>query len=395
MGTWKKTHPWLKFHVDLRRADPRLWLMLGECKSKCEHIAGVPLRRDTGERLRQVYLAKGALATTAIEGNTLSEEEAVARVEGRLVLPPSQEYLGREIDNIVSACNGILETVARGEPPGLTPAIVEAHNSSVLRGLEHDADVVPGKLRRHRVTVGRYRAPEPKDCAELLRQLCDWLEGDTFRPPEPDHALVYAIVKAVVAHLYIAWIHPFGDGNGRTARLVEFQVLIASGVPDPAAHLLSNHYNQTRTEYYRQLDKASRSGGDVMPFVEYAVRGFLDGLKAQLDHIRRQQWEVIWHDYVHQQFAGMHGETQARRRRLVLALSGKNEAVPVADLSRLSPATARDYARKTRKTLTRDVNALIEMGLVERVGPRVRARTDIILAFLPVRADLRVPGEQP
>lgn len=57
---------------------------------------------------------------------------------------------------------------------------------------------------------------------------------------------MYAIFKAVVAHLYLAWIHPVGDGNGRTARLVEFQILLSSGVPSPAAHLLSNHYNQTR-----------------------------------------------------------------------------------------------------------------------------------------------------
>jgi hypothetical protein len=72
---------------------------------------------------------------------------------------------------------------------------------------------------------------------------------------------VYAILKAMVAHLYLAWTHPFGDGNGRTARLIEFHILLSAGVPSPAAHLFSNHYNQTRAEYYRQLDRASKSGG--------------------------------------------------------------------------------------------------------------------------------------
>jgi Fic family protein len=93
---------------------------------------------------------------------------------------------------------------------------------------------------------------------------------------------VYAILKAVVAHLYLAWIHPFGDGNGRTARLVEFQILLSSGVPSPAAHLLSNHYNQTRSEYYRQLDRASKSGGELAPFIEYGARGFVAGLPLPL-----------------------------------------------------------------------------------------------------------------
>ena len=112
-----------------------------------------------------------------------------------------------------------------------------------------------------------------------------WLNGSDFAPTE-DKRLVYAILKAIIAHLHLSWIHPFGDGNGRVARLLEFQILIGAGVPAASAHLLSNHYNLTRSEYYRQLDRASATGGNVVPFVSYAVRGFLDGLKQQID--------VIW-----------------------------------------------------------------------------------------------------
>ncbi len=62
------------------------------------------------------------------------------------------------------------------------------------------------------------------------------------------------VAKAVLAHLYIAWIHPFADGNGRTARLVEFQILAQSGlIPLPAANLLRDHYNKTRDRYYAEL----------------------------------------------------------------------------------------------------------------------------------------------
>jgi hypothetical protein len=92
MRTYEKTHTWLKFKLDLRQAGYKVWLLLGEAQSKCEHIAGVPLRPGVAERLHSVYLAKGALATTAIEGNTLSEEEALDRIEGKLKLPPSKEH---------------------------------------------------------------------------------------------------------------------------------------------------------------------------------------------------------------------------------------------------------------------------------------------------------------
>ncbi len=79
-----------------------------------------------------------------------------------------------------------------------------------------------------------------------------------------------------MAHLYIAWIHPFGDGNGRTARFLEVKILLRAGIPTVAAHLLSNHYNATRSAYYRQLQRASASGGYVAPFIQYALQGFID-----------------------------------------------------------------------------------------------------------------------
>ena len=93
---YKQTHPWLSFTLDTGRFSPKLWMMLGEAQSKCHHIAGVPLQPDTAKELHSLYLAKGALATTAIEGNTLSEEEVKKQIAGVLSLPPSREYLARE-----------------------------------------------------------------------------------------------------------------------------------------------------------------------------------------------------------------------------------------------------------------------------------------------------------
>jgi hypothetical protein len=60
--------------------------------------------------------------------------------------------------------------------------------------------------------------------------------------------------------------------------------------------------------------------------------------------------------------------------------------VPVARLSAITPRLAAAYSRKTAKTLARDVNALIQMGLVEKDGTGCRARKEIILGFLPQRA---------
>ena len=77
MRTYLKTHPWLKFNVDLRQLNYTIWTALGEAQSKCEHISGVPLRPTVARELHKLFLAKGVLATTAIEGNTLTESEVL------------------------------------------------------------------------------------------------------------------------------------------------------------------------------------------------------------------------------------------------------------------------------------------------------------------------------
>jgi Fic family protein len=387
----EKTHPCIRFSADLRRAPAQFWVMLGECQSKFEHIAGVPLRPATAEDLNRLYLAKGVLASTAIEGNTLSEQEVLDHLEGKLHLAPSREYLAREIDNIVQACDDILGDIAAGRQPMLTASGICELNRQVLRGLSLDEHVIPGEIRRHSVGVARYRGAPAEDCEYLLDRLCRWLGGEDFQPPA-GMGMTYAILKAVLAHLYLAWIHPFGDGNGRTARLVEFQVLISSGVPAPAAHLLSNHYNQTRSEYYRQLDQAGKSGGEVLPFLEYAVQGLLDGLRSQLALIREQQWDVVWRNYVYEIFRDRRGATDDRLRHLVLDLSARTQPVSPAELVEVSPRTAKAYANKTQKTVLRDVNTLVTMGLLRRTESGLVANKELILAYLPPRADVSNTG---
>ncbi len=387
MRAYEKSHPWLTFELNLSPAPPELWLLLGEARSKFDHIAGVPLRPETARELNRLFLAKGALATTAIEGNTLSEEEVVKLLEGKLRLPASRQYLAKEVDNIVQACNSIVKRIEAGQPSTLTPGTVKEFNRQVLEGLELESGVVPGRIREHSVSVGNYPGVPAQDCEHLLSRLCEWLSDRGFKPDGQlkPYRLGFAVLKAIVAHVYLAWIHPFGDGNGRTARLVELQILFSSGVPMPAAHLLSNHYNQTRAEYYRQLAHASRKGGDIIPFVLYALRGLVDGLRSELGLIREQQWDVAWRSHIHELFMGQNGGSAERRKHLVLDLSMKSEPVQRSSLRDMSPRIASAYATKTDMTLTRDLNELLRMGLIRKTPKGWVARRETILAFLPPR----------
>jgi len=394
---YEDSHPWLTFGVDLRHAPFSFWVLLGEARSKLEHLAGVPLRPDAAQELHRLYLAKGAWATTAIEGNTLSEEQVRARIEGSLKLPPSQEYLGQEIDNIVAAVNEIARRLFEDGPAPLTPEMISEFNEMVLRDLELDPEVVPGEFRQYSVAAGPYVGAPAEDIPHLVARLCDWLQAE-FEPPadHPDMVMAYVIIKAVIAHLYFEWIHPFGDGNGRTGRLVEFQILVSSGVPSPAAHLLSNHYNLTRSAYYRELNLASRSGGDVIPFVCYAAEGFVDGLREQIGRVQAMQMDVAWENYVHSVLDDESSPTTRRRRTLVLELSRATKLVPRSDLLELTGRVAEAYAGKTGKTLTRDLNALLKLGLLVRVPDGYEANKDMMRAFLAAKvqsSQVTEPGQ--
>jgi Fic family protein len=385
---YQQSHPWLTFSFKAELSDYRFWLQLGEVSSKCEHLSGVPLRPEFAAELHRIFLAKGILATTAIEGNTLSEEQVLESLDGKLELPPSQDYLRQEVENILRVCNREIEGHLnnRIENPKLSSKLIESYNREILANLRVEEGVAPGQLRRNSVVVGRvYRGAPAEDCEYLLDQLCRWITGPDFAAPSKDLEVSFALIKAVIAHVYLAWIHPFGDGNGRTARLVEFHLLFSSGIPLPAAHLLSDHYNKTRSHYYQELDRASKSGGDLMPFLRYALQGFLDGLRDQIERVKKHQMEVAWENYVHQCFSqNKSTTTQKRRRDLVLELS-RYGLIPSKEIELLTPQLAQLYAVAGDRMLQRDLNALCQLKLIERRGRKVQARKSIIQAFLPAR----------
>ena len=172
--TFQKTHPWINFSLDLRKVDYKLWFQLGEVQAKCEQVASVQLLPTVADELRGVFLAKGALATTAIEGNTLSEEDALKLIKGELDLPQSKEFLGQEIRNIVDACNMIASKVLSGELTGLTLEGIKELNTRVLHDLPPKEDVHPGQIREYDVGVANYRGC-PATRLRILDRKALWL----------------------------------------------------------------------------------------------------------------------------------------------------------------------------------------------------------------------------
>lgn len=384
---YQESHPWLVFELDLSRIMYRTWLLLGEAESKCGHLAGAPLTPAVASEMHAIYLSKGIHGTTSIEGNTLTESEVRQRIDGALPLPRSREYLGTEIDAVLDLSNEIADDVRAGRVNGLSVERIHEFNRRLLEGQPEKDDVIPGVTRQHSVTVGigSYRGAPAEDCDYLLDRMVEWLNGLQAPSDKPELRFPLLVLKAVLAHLYIAWIHPFGDGNGRTARLIEFQLMIEAGVPTPAAHLLSNHYNRTREAYLVELDRTSRvEGFPVEGFILYALQGFVDELRDQIGVVRDHQKDVMWQKIVHDSYRDEDTPAKRRQRHLVLDMP-QGATISRNKLREVSARVALEYAGSGAKTVTRDVNELLKRGLLARAGGNnLTANRDLVDAFLPL-----------
>ena len=221
-----------------------------------------------------------------------------------------------------------------------------------------------------------------------MERLGDWIESEVFQhqsggADERRDAFALCITSALFAHLYIAWIHPFSDGNGRTARLLEYLILARSGmIPLAAANLMANHFNLTRDRYYQRLAAASRER-DVLGFLAYGIEGLVDGLTEHSAAVREQHLHLAWESYVADVMSTFPTSPASERQRALVIALKPGESVPRADVAGLTPQLAQMYAPTGPRTFARDLNRLKDAGLIEVDRSGVRPRIDLMSAFLP------------
>lgn len=354
---------------------------IGQCDAIVESISQSPLLPRFREQLHQLSLRKGAQATTAIEGNTLSDED-VARLVAGDTLPYPAEYQHREVQNVLDAFNTLLKEVVReGTVSLISPELLLRLHAMIGRELGAHFSAVPGAFASAQRIVGPYRAPAPSDVPALIAKLCPWLRRE-FHYPEQKFS--DAVVQAIVTHVYVEWIHPFDDGNGRTGRLVEFYILLRAGLPTIASHLLANHYNETRSEYYRQL-QAGRLKGDLSEFIEYAVAGLRDGLRKTLATVQQNSLEQMWRVLVYDTFGQRPIKNKAvftRQREIALSLP-LDRSIRFEEVPALSDSLRKKFADSGVRTILRDLSELERMHLILREPGLVRANRALLEDTIP------------
>lgn len=229
-----------------------------------------PLPAETLQSLRQTFVVRYAHETTAIEGNTLSLSETQVVLEDGITIGGKSIREHLEVLNIRDALQW-LETVVGEDTPVDERTVLEMHRIIMAGILGNDA----GSYRRHPVFIrGSWHVPPNWVKVPILMDAFGvWLrEGRKDEHP---------VSFAAKAHVELVRIHPFADGNGRTARLLVNLLLMREGYP-PAMYSADN-----RLEYIESLRETD--GGDFSRFIVVTAKAVEFMEDRYLELIRQQR----------------------------------------------------------------------------------------------------------
>lgn len=123
-------------------------------------------------------------------------------------MPRSKSYQVREVKNMLDVYNGVANEINSKHTCEVSVRQMKADNAVIMSGLELQTGECPGEIRTYPVGVADYIGAPAEDCEYLLDRLSDWFSSDWGLGSE--YSLAEGILKAITAHIYMVWIHPFG-----------------------------------------------------------------------------------------------------------------------------------------------------------------------------------------
>ena len=235
--------------------------LIAKISSQLERYA-IRMEQEDTLRLRRANRIKTIHSSLAIEGNTLSEGEVQAVLEGKKVVAPLKEI--QEVKNAIKT----YELYPKLNPFSIQD-LLRAHGT-MMSGLVDEA----GMFRKGGVGVFDgdkpiHIAPPADRVRDLMSDLFGWLEN------ADDHLLI----RSCVFHYEFEFIHPFADGNGRIGRL--WQSLILGRLNPIFEHLpVENMVYSNQQAYYHAINRSSDLG-DSGPFIDFMLEEILNAL---VDH---------------------------------------------------------------------------------------------------------------
>ena len=377
MPTWD-----VSFEMRIDVGSQRVVAAVARAQALAGVIRGIPVTPLVRSHFDRLNILRAARGITGIEGGDLTETEAaevIAAADDEPGLPPGRARMEQEARNAHNAMRAIQRELTQRPDRQLDEALIREIHRLTTENIDY-AHNQPGHYRSHAVSVGDFTPPRTHDEIEALTQ--EFLRW--FRDDEPSGW--DGIVRAIAAHFYLVSIHPFGDGNGRTARAVESFLLYQAGVNAFGFYSLANFYYRERDRYVQELtDARFHHGGNLTPFVVFG----LEGLVAELESVHREVLDQVkitaYRDYAREMLENYPRLSRERRARMLDLVHGLAERrLPGAFVGIPGMQVAAALYRKVGdRTFRRDLKILTELELVVHDENDLVANVDVMDQFTP------------
>jgi len=283
--------------------------------------------------------------TTHIEGTQLTLEQATQLLAGQTI-PEADPDDVRELLNYQIAFDLVAEYVGSDEP--ITEALIREIHKRLVKDVR-GGSATPGQYRLGqnlivnsvtRETV--YTPPPAHEIEPLMTNLVKWLNADTG---------INTVLVSGIAQFQLVHIHPFIDGNGRTARLLATLVMYRGNYDFKRLFTLSEFYDRDRSAYYAALQSVRGHDMDMTGWLEY----YVGGLATQMQEVQTKGEQVIKTDILALRF-----ELSQRQRNIIRLLATEGPRT----IEQLQQVVLGVH----RRTVQRDLAGLVEKELVTTTG---------------------------
>ncbi len=216
-----------------------------------------PLSVATVAKLKEQFAIEMTFNSNAIEGNRLTLKETYLVINDGITVKGKSLKDHLEAKNHHEAIHYLYDLIEHDKRHTVSEQLIRSLQQLVVKEIE-DNEVGKYRAGNVMITGSSHKPPEAYEVPRLMNELIVWIKKNTKS--------MHPVKLAAIAHHKLVYIHPFADGNGRTARLFMNLILMQKGFP--LVVILKND----RQKYYRALDRADRGNtSEIEKFVAQAV----------------------------------------------------------------------------------------------------------------------------
>ena len=357
------THKSGNFVFSAHYSNAELVDLLAESRVLYRTIKDLPILPSIAASIQQDIIKRSIFGTAAIEGNPLSEE----KVESIISQPKTDKFKEEAEIEIVNLKE--VYDVIKGMPGTpqfhVTEELIKQIHKTITKGIKYPFGE-PGYYRSARVQVGDlshggvYTPPKCfDDVKKLMGEFIAWINREEILQLLPQ-------IRAALAHYHFALIHPFDDGNGRTARALEAIILKVADMKYVPI-MLSNYYYKNIDDYFRAFTITEKNKEmDVTHFIKFVLTGIVNSLNEIKDNINFSIINLTLKNYYAFLRKEAKGITQRQHDLLKILLDTATGIFTLKDLFE-SPVLSVLYRKVSERTALRDLKKLHEMTLLKKV----------------------------